>query len=124
MTCGARTPASTDQGDLSEEDIEVDEIAAGAGAHNRPIARGSHYVMTPSDATSTDGDYTQVAIIDLDTQVNIILRPSDRHMYISPLSAVVIRSLSRVCNVHLGCHHRSRHASEQNNRTREEGPLD
>ena len=42
--------------------------------------------MTPS--TSTDGDYTQVAIIDLDTQVNTMLRTLDRYMYISPLSAV------------------------------------
>ena len=46
-------------------------IPIGAGAKHRPVSRGSHYAMTPSGATTEDGGYTEVALIDLETQVNV-----------------------------------------------------
>lgn len=52
------------------EDIAVVQIVVGKGAKYRPLARGSHYAITPTGANSTYGDYSSVAIIDLETQVH------------------------------------------------------
>ena len=67
-----RTPASVDQEGGSAEDIEVVQVVVGAGSTYRPIARGSHYAVTPSNGTSPYGGYTDLAIIDLETQVKKI----------------------------------------------------
>lgn len=69
VTRGTCTAAYVNQAGGSADDIEVVQIVVGAGAKHRPVARGSHYAMTPSHDTAGVGGYTQVAIIDLDTQV-------------------------------------------------------
>lgn len=66
----ARLPALVDQEGGSAEDIEVVQIVVGTGSNHRPIARGSHYAMTASNVNSASDSFTQVAIIDLETQVN------------------------------------------------------
>lgn len=50
-------------------DIEVVQIVLGPGALYRPVARGSHYAVTPTNGQDDYGGYTAVAIVDLETQV-------------------------------------------------------
>ena len=53
----------------SGNDIEYVQITVGAGSTYRPLARGSNYAVTPTNGTSMYGGYTQLAIVDLETQV-------------------------------------------------------